>query len=647
MTRLIDWWRQRPLLWHLAGAGLLVQLLALIIIYVGQSRVIDESLRDLAHSHAAQVTPLMSSALVAAMAQRDFATLQAIVSESQSADGIESITVYDGAGQKVAGGTVDLAGRPSLLDISLPLKLSGQTLGRAELRFSRVTIDRLADRLFWRRALFAGLILVLVVSGFALLSYWLIRPLQRLTSATEALAKGAPLQDAGRTIGAEIATLQSGFMQMAQSIRNQMTALDSARLTAEQASRAKSEFLAKISHEIRTPMNGMMGTVDLLRDTRLTAEQRTLAGIAHESGVALLEIVNDILDFSRIDAGHMRLDHLPFSLREALAAVTDQHRASATRKGLPLTLEVAQDLPSHMLGDRARFRQVLANLISNAIKFTEHGHIGIAATSEAGRSVLLLSVTDTGAGMETATLPLIFDPFIQGDNSATRRHGGTGLGLAIVKSLVTGMHGTVEAESVYGVGSRFTVRLPLEISENTVPLEPAVSATAAPGLLRGLHVLVVEDNAINQLLVEAILKKLECTYALANNGKEALARCEAAAFDLILMDCHMPVMDGLEATQHIRERELLLGEARVPIIALTADADKSNRDNCFACGMDGFLAKPYDCAQLAAVMARYAGLRAAPATAANSPTAATPAPPATAATLATAGASAAPGSKLS
>lgn len=624
MSRFFDWWRSRPLLWLLVGMGLLVQSGALLLMYGSQTRGINAAMEDLAHAHAAQVAPLFASTLSAAMAQRDYATVEAIARESQTADGIEFIAVFDAAGKAVSTHAVAHSGAASLLNVSVPLSLSGQALGRAELRFSRAAIERVYAALLWRQILTIVLILAVVVCGFGVLSYWLIRPLQRLTLASQALASGAAPADGGnadrgntdpgRAIGAEIGVLQSAFASMAQAIHNQLTALDTARHTAEQASRAKSEFLAKISHEIRTPMNGMMGTVDLLRDTSLTAGQRELADIAQESGAALLVIVNDILDFSRIDAGQLQVEQRPFPLRESLTAVTDLHHGSATRKGLSLVVDVAADLPSHILGDELRLRQVLANLISNAIKYSERGYIGIAAHSEAGGRNLLLSVTDTGVGMDTATLPFIFDPFIQGDNSATRRHGGTGLGLAIVKSLVTAMGGTIDVESVPGAGSKFTVRLPLEVIENTVPVTRVLPAAAgATGRLRGLHVLAVEDNAINRLLVETMLKKFGCTYALANNGQEALTLCEAASFDLILMDCHMPVMDGFEATQNIREREQRAGQAPVPIIALTANAGKNNRDYCLACGMDDFLAKPYNQAQLAAVMARYADLRAAPA----------------------------------
>ncbi len=608
MRRLLDWWCERPLLWHLAGAGLLVQLLALASIYWGQVKDIDQTFKDLAKSHAAQVTPLMSSTLTAAIAQRDYATLQAIVEESQSPDGIESITVFDSAGRKLAGGTArggtgEAAGRPSLIDISVPLMLSGQVLGRAELRFSRTTIDHLAERLFWRRAFFAGLILFLVVGGSALLSFFLIRPLKRLTSASEALGSGAPLHDTGRAIGAEVSTLQSSFARMSDSIRKQVAELNAARAAAEQASRAKSEFLAKVSHEIRTPMNGMMGMVDLLRDTDLTPRQRKIADISRDSGEDLLVVVNGILDFANLDAGRFRLERLPFNLRETLTASVELHRGSATRKGLELVIEVAAQVPSHVLGDQARLRQILANLVSNAIKFSERGCIRVSAEVEAGGTRLLLAVRDTGVGINEAALPLVFAPFMQADNSNTRRFGGIGLGLSITRNLVTAMGGTIDVQSRLGAGSTFTVRLPVEVTGNTVPAPLAAASAAAPAP-RG-HILLVEDIRTNIMLAEAILDKLGYTHATAVTGKEALALWDTTEFDGILMDCQMQDMDGFAATVAIRERERRLGGMRTPIIALTGNADDSNRDYCLAIGMDDFVAKPYTSVRLGEVLARH------------------------------------------
>jgi signal transduction histidine kinase/ActR/RegA family two-component response regulator len=597
------WLRGLPLWVHLVGASLLVQTVVLGVVYVGQVRLINSAILDLAKVHAAQTTPLLASALSNAMAQRDYASAQAILNESVSADGIASITIIDATARQIAHAPPGQGiGAGETFETVVPLTISGQSLGQAKVRFSLSAINALYDKLLVRRLIMVSISLLVAVVGFSVVTYFIIRPLNRLTEASRALASGTLVEDPGAVIGAEIAVLQRSFTETSLAIREQVTALEAARKLAEQASQAKSEFLGKVSHEIRTPMNGVMGMIDVLRDTKLDAQQKELADIAYSSSESLMAIINDILDFSKIEAGKLQLEFRPFALKSTLVSVTQLFSGSASRKGLSLELDIAADLPEFTQGDALRFRQVLSNLVGNAIKFTERGAVTVSAWSQQGGRELAVRVADTGIGIEPAALATIFDPFVQADNSNARRFGGTGLGLSIVKNLAEAMGGGISVASTPAKGSTFTLRLPLAAAPAPALVsEPAIAALLP---LQGMRVLLVEDNEINRRLAEYILDKFGCVRESAIHGKEALAKLETASFDVVLMDCQMPVMDGFEATAAIREREQRTGAPRIPIIAVTANAAESDRELCLAHGMDDYLSKPYTVAALNGVLTK-------------------------------------------
>jgi signal transduction histidine kinase/CheY-like chemotaxis protein len=434
----------------------------------------------------------------------------------------------------------------------------------------------------------------------------LLLPLKALVGFTKRVGGGDLSQTAPVERRDEVGELAVAFNQMVKELRETHDRLLVLLEKAQEASRLKSEFMANMSHEIRTPMNGIIGFTNLaLETTQLSEEQRDYLETVKSSAASMMQLIDDILDFSKIEAGRLDVCPMPFSLRECVGRATKTLAAAARAKGLDLSCEVSPESPDAVLGDDFRLRQVLLNLVGNALKFTPAGsvRVKVETTFSPDRTLMTrFSVRDTGIGIPADKRELIFDPFRQADGSTTRKYGGTGLGLAISARLVEIMGGRLQVESEEGCGSTFHFTCPFGLSD-AAGGEDEASPACTSAETAALSILITEDNVANQMLVTALLRKRGHGVTLANNGREALSRLEGQPFDLILMDIQMPEMDGFQATAEIRRRERRTGE-HVPIAAMTAHAMTGDRERCLEAGMDEYISKPISVIELLALIAR-------------------------------------------
>ncbi|MDB6446431.1 MAG: response regulator [Mesorhizobium sp.] len=485
-------------------------------------------------------------------------------------------------------------------------------LGRVIVGMSNDAFSQRQQEILFKAAILALFALLFTFLVARRLAANLSRPIRDIGDAVKAIQQGdyskpLPIVDDAElgALSRHINNLADGLEQASREQHQAMTQLIKTREEAEKANSAKSEFLAMMSHELRTPMNGVLGMLQLLETTRMTDEQHEYTALASESTEHLLKVINDILDFSRIERSALELEHIPFNLAELVGSCAQSFQHSAAQRRLGLDLQIPDDMHAlQVQGDPTRIRQILVNLIGNALKFTEQGRVTVQCQWQALDHELLwftCTVRDSGIGIPAESLERMFDAFQQADSSISRRYGGTGLGLPIARTLAERMGGTLRAQSEEGQGSVFTLEIPLALSTQ-VPAALAPRLPGGNGHGEGRHVLLVEDNPVNQTVIEAMLRSLGFAISIASDGAQAIRSAESLKFDLILMDCRLPIVDGYEATRQIRQ---LPGCDQLPIVALTANALQGDREACLAAGMNDYLAKPFKRVDLQQILQRW------------------------------------------
>ncbi|ACG79685.1 sensor histidine kinase [Phenylobacterium zucineum HLK1] len=587
---------------RVAGVGLIttvVVLLAACLTFMLQQWAVARTQSHRIHEGLAAIAAEMAAPT---MALDSRVHVKAAISAVQASPDVLSARLTDLAGREVASFARPATEARDVAVIDKPVLVDGKPVGRFSMTVRRPQLAPLLPKFLALTAvlLFGGVGVALFLARS--LAHRVIQPVETLSKAMHDVAAG------GSFTPVEIETHDELFESLADSfnhllaklgeregdLRAAMRELESARDAANAANVLKTQFLANMSHEIRTPLNGVLAMAEVMALGELAPLQRERLDVIRRSGGLLLAVLNDVLDLSKIEAGKLTLLDEDFELEPELDQVRDNFRIVALGKGLGFEVTVAEEAQGWWRGDADRLRQIVGNLLSNAVKFTMQGGVR-AHVDLTPAGALRIVVSDTGVGIAPEKLPTLFEKFTQADNSATRRFGGTGLGLAICRELTQMMGGSIDVESREGDGSTFTVELPLQRGQ---PTSLAADETPPAGEDGDLRLLAAEDNPTNQQVLAAVLGSLGIEVDIVPDGKEAVEAWRTGAYDLILMDIQMPVMDGITAARAIREQEIAEGRRRTPIVALTANALTHQVEEYLAAGMDAHVAKPIEIAKL-------------------------------------------------
>ena len=589
---------------RIAGVGLVttvVVLLAACLTFMLQQWAVA---RTQSHQMYASLAEITATTAGPALAAGDLADIRAPVAALRASKNIEAAQLADKDGRVVAAfGQSPPTLSPDHEAIQTDVTVDGQKVGHLSLTVRRPLLKALLPQFIALTAalLFGGVgVALFLARGMA---HRVIAPVLTLSEAMREVAEGGSFepvevkaQDAlFRRLSISFNHLLAKLGEREDDLKAAMHDLETARDAANAANVLKTQFLANMSHEIRTPLNGVLAMAEVMGLGDLAPLQRERLGVIRQSGSLLLAVLNDVLDLSKIEAGKLTLVRDDFDLEPTLSATVESFAVVAQGKGLAFDMEIAEDAQGWWLGDADRLRQIVGNLISNAVKFTQQGSVAAKVDINPESGALRLIVRDTGLGIAPEKLPALFEKFTQADNSATRRFGGTGLGLAICRELTQMMGGSIDVESREGQGSTFTVELPLTRGHQVLQ---AVSETVVATRDGGLRLLAAEDNPTNQHVLAAVMESLDIDIDIVGDGRQAIEAWKVGGYDLILMDIQMPVMDGIDAARAIRERERTENRRRTPIVALTANALTHQVQEYLAAGMDDHVAKPIEIAKL-------------------------------------------------
>ncbi|NOH24811.1 ATP-binding protein [Vibrio europaeus] len=588
-----------------------IEITVLVILVLSAMSFLSDSNEKQLLQRANSSAVMFSHAAKDAVLSTDIATLEDLVQEFMTLEDVAYVRVLRNGKEMACAGDKQLLQRSMLSDNSLndvddgifdlrtPIESNGTVYGYVDIGFETYPIKAMLDEAQKAIVSIATIEVVLVAIFSFILGTYLTRNLSRLTAAANRVGEHGPGFQLNEHSKDELGEVTKAFDQMSAKLERDYQVLTEAREGAEQANDSKSRFLASMSHEIRTPMNGVLGILNILEETKLTNEQKKLVNTATESGHFLLSVINDILDFTRMESNTLILEDKPFDFRHCVESVVDSFSPTASNQNLILHCYIEGAVPSKVSGDKNRVKQILLNLIGNAIKFTHEGSVTIKVRSEVvtqNKAKIVCQIQDTGIGISKSAIEYLFDEFTMVDQTYSRSKEGSGLGLAICRRLCNLMDGEVSVESEPGIGSTFTFDITLAIADDLITT-PATPPKRQELLRPDARILVAEDNKANQLVIREMFKRVGLSIDIAENGKHAVSMVQEYQYDLIFMDISMPEMDGMEACQAIRHLEDE-HTAGLPILALTAHSLAGDKEKFLAAGMDDYLSKPLRLSQL-------------------------------------------------